>query len=95
MDKLLSKILKDMLKDNDLKELLDKETNQDKYNCEIKITRKGTELKTEASGSSIGMLIALKRVLDTMQKKFNISDEELELLMLSVISIDKSIKETL
>lgn len=86
MPKEFGKFLEEMLKDEDLLKILDESIgNQEKYDCKINIKKQGMRLECEASGSSIGMLIALKTILDDVQHKTNISGEELNILMAHVI----------
>lgn len=87
MDKLLEEILKKLDSDN-LKELLKKHESQEKYNCEIRITKKGVNTKTEINGNALMALITLKSVLKSFQKELEVSDKELDELMEGVHVID-------
>lgn len=86
MPKEFKEILEKLLEDEDLLKIFDKSVeNQKKYDCEINIKKQGMGLECKMSGSSIGMLIALKTALDEVQKKLDISDKELNHLMSHVI----------
>lgn len=85
MKDILDKILFEMLKDDDFKKEIEKKMGN--HNCKIVIEQKGAKLSSKASGSAFDILIALKTVLNTFQKKHNISDDDLDELMSAVISI--------
>lgn len=80
MEKLLNKMKEslEMLKDciND----------ENAFDCEMNIKMEKGTMKAEISGSSIGMLVCLKRTMKSLQEKFDISDEDLEELMENGIS---------
>lgn len=84
MDKLIDKIIDELFKEDDFKKLIDKQIN---HNCEIHITKKGIDMKTEINGNSLMALITLKSVLKSLQEKLEVSDKELDRLMEGVLIV--------
>lgn len=80
MEKLLNK-----MKDS-LEMLKDCINDENAFDCEMNIKMEKGTMKAETSGSSIGMLVCLKRTMKSLQEKFDISDEDLEELMENGIS---------
>lgn len=89
MEELLKSFMNDLKKDKKFRKMMKeafKEIGQKEFDCEMNIKMEKGTMKAEISGSSIGMLVCLKRTMKSLQEKFDISDEDLEELMEHVIS---------
>ena len=84
MKNILDKIIFEMLKDDDFKKEIEKKMGN--HDCKIVLEQKGINLTSKASGSALDIIICLKTILNSFQKKHDISDDKLDEIMNAVIS---------